>query len=324
MKAILVEKIGSFLIRDLPMPEPGEGEVLVKVLVTGLCKTDLKLIRLGHRDLLLPRVPGEEVVGKIDSVGPDVRNYSKGQRVYVYPGTSCGRCELCLRGAENLCQEMKIMGFHRHGGFGEYVLAPVNSLIPVPESLMNDEAVFAEPLSCCLNALELCALGHGETIGIWGGGPAGTLLNRAASALGAIPFVMEPDKHRRSLIRGFEKPAEEAFDVCVVAVGALEAYEQALSHLKSRGRLVVFSGLPKEAHNLLVDLNRLHYFEHTLVGAYGCSYRHGKQALEFLREGKVYVSDMVSHRMSLWELEDALQLVEKRKGMKILLYPNEV
>lgn len=321
MKAVIVREIGSFDISNMDIPRPGTGSVLLRVNVTGLCRTDLKIIRAGHRDLVLPRIPGEEVVGTICELGHGVTGVSVGQRMYIYPGTSCRQCRQCRTGAENLCGDMKIMGFHRHGGFAEYVVAPVQSLIPVPDILTDEDAVFAEPLSCCLNALELANLKHDETIGIWGGGPAGTLLYRASMALGAQPFIMEPETNRRVFLQAHSVPPDMAFDVCIVAVGSEKAYSQALSHLSMRGRLVVFSGLSPALASMDVDFNQLHYCEQTIVGAYGCAYRHGERALEFIKTGKIMVNDMISHRISLWELGRALDLVEKRKCMKILLYP---
>ncbi|MDO9528415.1 MAG: alcohol dehydrogenase catalytic domain-containing protein [Syntrophales bacterium] len=321
MKAIIVEEVGSFKIKNINIPYPKTGEVLVHVKIAGLCRTDLKLIRVGHRDLVLPRVPGEEVVGTIFEIGSDVSGLSQGQRVYIYPGKACDKCKLCRTDAENLCRKMKIMGFHRNGGFAEYVLSPAKSIIPIPDNLPDEEAVFAEPLSCCLNALELSRLKKGETIGIWGAGPAGLLLSRAAIALNATPFIIEPDNRRRSFANGFEKPPETGFDVCIVAVGSVNAYCQSLSHLNPRGRLVIFSGLAPDRTEFQINFNQLHYHEQTLVGAYGCSYRHGQQALEFLGDKKVKVNDLISHKMPLWELEEALKLVEQRKSIKILLYP---
>ena len=149
-----------------------------------LCRTDLKIIRHGHRDPTLPRVPGEEVVGEVVPLGGD-SPIAVGDRVYVYPGVWCGVCPSCCRGAENLCRKMRIMGFHRDGGFAEYVAAPLQSLIPVPDGLSDEQAVFPEPLSCSLNALELGGVGEGDVLGIWGAGPAGTLLSRAGALRGA-------------------------------------------------------------------------------------------------------------------------------------------
>ena len=321
MKAAVVREIGSFEYTDVEKPSPREHEVLVDVAVEGLCRTDLKIIEVGHRDLTLPRIPAEEVVGTVSALGPGADNSWLGKRVYIYPGTSCGECEACRKDAGNLCDSMQIMGFHRDGGFAEHVTTPCASLIAIPDDLESEHAVFAEPLSCCLNALEQANLKKGESIAIWGAGPAGTLLARASKALGAKPTVIEPDDTRRDLIDGVESIEDRLFDVTIPAVGSNDAYRQAITILKPRGRLVVFSGLPHDKCEQAIDLNALHYLEQTIVGAYGCSYRHSVQAIEWLAAGKVKVDDMISHRMPLRKLGEALDLVRTRKGMKILLYP---
>lgn len=323
MKCIMVNRIGGFDVMDVPVRMPHADEILIRVEVTGLCRTDLKLIRLGHRDLVLPRIPGEEVVGVVSETGENVKSIKQGDRVYVYPGMWCGGCPSCRAGAENLCRNMQIMGFHRDGGFAQFVTAPAQSVIPVPEGLTAELAVFAEPLSCCLNALELGQVGPGKTVAIWGAGPAGTLLARAAKAMGAETFSIDPDPERRSRIQGHETCPEKTVDVCIVAVGSVDAYQSALSRLGPRGRLVVFSGLHPDADRLSVSFNQLHYHEQTLVGAYGCCYRHGHQALDRIASGSVAVADLISHRMALDDLEKALLMVETRQCRKILLYPDE-
>jgi L-iditol 2-dehydrogenase len=321
MWGIQVVEIGRFHFAHLPVRKPQAGEVLVRVVVAGLCRTDLKLIRVGHRDLVLPRVPGEEVVGAVVEMGANVSGLGCGDLVYVYPGRWCGNCPACRSGAENLCRDMRIMGFHRDGGFAEYVTVPAQSVIPVPEGLSADEAVFAEPLSCCLNALELAGLKPGMTAGIWGAGPAGTLLARAARAQGADTLNIDPDPRRCGPLGGCERCPDRRFDVCVVAVGARQAYAEAASRLLPRGRMVVFSGLPPAKDRLDLSLNQLHYFEQSVVGAYGCAYRHGTAALNLIAQGAVPVTDLISHRMRLDQLDEALDLVEQRISMKILLYP---
>lgn len=321
MQAVSVREIGSFQFERRAVPQPGPGEVLLRVTVTGLCRTDLKIIQVGHRDLRLPCIPGEEVVGEVVALGPQVDTTFLHQRCYVYPGEWCGHCPACRSGAENLCRSMRIMGFHRDGGFAGYVVAPLKSLIPLPEGLSDEQAVFAEPLSCCLNALELARLAPFETIAVWGGGPAGQLLARAASAYNALPTVIEPDPQRRELAKGVAETPDQLFDVCVVAVGNNSAYQQALASLAPRGSLVVFSGLAKETPAITTDFNQLHYLEQTVVGAYGCCYRHGRQAISLLQSGKLAVNDLISHRMPLSRLTEALELVASRQCMKIHLYP---
>lgn len=323
MNAVTVATIGSYVRLEREVPQPGAGQVLVKVAVTGLCRTDLKLIRTGHRDLVLPRIPGEEVVGVVEVNGPGAARHAVGTRVYVYPGEWCGHCPACCSGYENLCPEMRIMGFHRDGGFAEYVVVPEKSLIPLDDRCSFRVAVFAEPLSCCINAVELSRLQAGERIGIWGGGPAGTLLKRFACHLGAEVVVIEPDGERRERIGGRETAGGERFDVCIPAVGDGSAYRDALEHLAPRGRLVAFSGLPANSPCSSAEFNHLHYHEQTVVGAYGCALRHGRTALDLIASGAVSVSDLVSHTLPLSALDAALDLVAARRCMKIHLDPEE-
>lgn len=323
MKAIVVREIGSFEVTQVPVGAPRSDEVLIQVLVTGLCRTDLKIIEVGHRDLVLPRIPGEEVVGLIREKGHTVNDFHIGQMVYVYPGQWCLTCPACRSGAENLCREMRIMGFHRDGGFAEYVIAPAQSLIPIPAGLPAEEAVFAEPLSCCLNALEQAGPLAGKKVGIWGAGPAGTLLARAAAFYDAIPFSVEPDERRRERIGGSWPAPNQTFDLAVVAVGSEEAYREAWKLLGPRGTLVIFSGLSPTTSIQALDLNQIHYLEQKIVGAYGCTFRHGRKALQLLAEGAVLVKDLVSHRLPIKELKKGLEIVKHKKGLKVLLYPNK-
>lgn len=321
MNAIVVRQIGSFEYVRVQDPAPGPGEVLVRVAVAGLCRTDLKLIEIGHRDLVLPRIPAEEVVGEVTGLGAGVAREWMGKRVYLYPGTSCGDCPPCLAGAGNLCRGMRIMGFHRDGGFAELVVAPRECLIELPEGLSYESAVFAEPLSCCLNALELARVNPGEQIGIWGGGPAGTLLERAAIGMGAVSLVVETDPQRQRGTRLAAIPPGVSLDVAIVAVGDAVAYQQAFATLGPRGRLVVFSGLSGATAAQSLDLNRIHYLEQTIVGAYGCSRRHGEQALDWIASRRIFVEDLITHRFPLDELGAALEVVRRREGMKVLMYP---
>lgn len=320
MQAICVDKIGSFRFMQVPRPTPARDELLIRVTVTGVCRTDLKVIEKGHRDLVLPRIPGEEIVGQVVASGDPDRQDLIGRRVYVYPGTWCGTCDCCRRQAFNMCRQMRIAGFHRDGGFAEYVAVPCQTVIPLPADLADETAVFAEPLSCCLNALEQARLQATDRVCIFGGGPAGTLLARLADALGATEVtVLDPDPARQERHRQ-RPPFSGEYDVVIPAVGSADAYTQGLACLAPRGRLVVFAGLAPSAIPP-VDLNQLHYLEQTLVGSYGCQYAHGTAAIGLLQSGQVRTDDLVTHRFGLERLAEALDIVRDRGGMKALLYP---
>jgi L-iditol 2-dehydrogenase len=132
------------------------------------------------------------------------------------------------------------------------------------------------------------------------------------------PFFLKSNEQQCREINQMEM---KCVQICIVAAGYLQAYQEAVEKLKPRGCLVVFSGLPSGSDCLKINFNELHYMEQTIVGAYGCCYRHGVQALNLLSNRAVNIEDMISHRMPLYDLGTALELVEHRKGMKILLYP---
>lgn len=320
-KCIEIEKIGCFHIREHELRQCTDHEVLLKVEITGLCRTDLKIIETGHRDLVLPRVPGEEVVGTIIEKGSAVNQFTIGDTVYVYPGKWCGTCLSCKIDAHNLCKSMEIMGFHRDGGFAEYVFAPAQSLIKVPQKCTTLEAVFAEPLSCCLNALENGKITCEDEVGIWGAGPAGTLLARASGVIAKSVTIIEPDIERCNRAGGVQSPPDRLFDLAIVATNESTAYLEALSHLAPKGRVVIFSGITPGKAFQTVNLDTIHYNEQMIIGAYGCCYRHGVKALDMLSKKQVVVTDMVSHILSLWDLQTGLSIVKYKKGMKVLLDP---
>ena len=150
-------------LQNSTKPEPREGFKLLKVQYCAVCRTDAKMWNEGHRDLVLPRVPGHEVVA-IDTAG---------KRFAVWPGINCGVCGYCLNGRENLCEHMKIIGFHNDGGFADYILAPQNSLISIPDRIPSPIACFAEPTGCALNAVDKLKLKPGDRLVIYGGGTLG-------------------------------------------------------------------------------------------------------------------------------------------------------
>ena len=323
-RSVVVNSIGSFTVEEREIRPCHAGEVLVKVAITGLCRTDLKIIEHGHRDLVLPRVPGEEVVGEIVDKDRSVDVVSIGDVVYVYPGVWCGECAACRCGKFNLCREMKIMGFHRDGGFAQYVYVPAQSVLKVPAGLAFCEAVFAEPLSCCINAIEKKELCSSDKVGIWGAGPAGTLLARLAKCKTEQVTVIEPHADRRMRASGFCSPPDEKFDMIIVATNSRDAYREAFVNLAPGGTLVVFSGLaPGDAVQPL-SLDHIHYNEQIVCGAYGCCYHHSVQAIELLATRKIVVDDLISDTLSLWELDAGLTIVKNKTGMKVLLDPWKV
>ena len=156
MQAAVLEGVQKLFIKQKEIPRCKAGEVLLQVKACSICRTDLKCYELGHRDLKLPRVLGHEIAGIVVETGSGVDKYKKGDRVQVSPG-SCGHCEFCLQGRDNLCRRLKIMGFNYDGGFAEYLLVPAEAVLAAehdPAPSCYEEASMTEPLACSLNMQE--------------------------------------------------------------------------------------------------------------------------------------------------------------------------
>jgi propanol-preferring alcohol dehydrogenase len=186
---------------DIPVPEPGEGEVLLKVLACGACHTDLHTV---EGDLELPRspiVPGHQVVGRIEKQGPHATRFSLSDRVGVtWFHSSCGSCKYCLGGKENLCPEAKFTGYHAHGGYAEYMTVPEDSVFPIPEVFSDLEAT---PLLCGgvigYRALRLSDSVPGCNLGLYGFGNSAHVVIQVAVKRGYRVHVFTRSKAHQEL-----------------------------------------------------------------------------------------------------------------------------
>ena len=324
-------------------PDCPAGGLLVKVRACSLCATDAKMWQRGHRDLILPRILGHEVAGEIAEVGTDVAGLHVGDRVQVAPGLPCGRCRWCLQGAPNMCQHMQIIGFHHDGGLAQYLAVPApgvqqGAVSVLPPGLSYAAAALAEPLACCLNAQELARVGLGDRVAIFGAGPQGWLHVQVARLRGAACIILvenDPVRLKTAALAGAdlvidagpENPVSAIHDgtggqgveVVIPACGSLAALDWGLAVLAKRGRLCLYAGLPKEGETHPVNLNRLHYLEASLVGAYGCTSRQNALAVELMAQGRIAVDQMISHRLPLNRVAEGLELVLSRGGLKVVI-----
>src|SRR5512140_912118 len=191
-------------VEDVPVPEIGPGELLVKVLSASICGTDLRILHGAHR--MYPagtvRVPGHEVVGTIAKLGLGVTGYTAGQRVFCAPNTGCGHCLQCITGNNNLCANYDAIGVTSDGGFAEYVRIPANSgqqgnVIPVSESVDPAVSALMEPFACVLRGQNALHIKPGEVVLVMGAGPIGVMHAKLAKARGAgRVIVSEPIAER--------------------------------------------------------------------------------------------------------------------------------
>jgi len=258
------------------------GFLTTQVLCCAICRTDAKMWEQGHRDLIFPRVLGHEMVVK-DSTG---------KRYIVWPGKSCGICKFCQTGRENLCEDMKITGFHTDGGFASQAVLPFNSLIPIPDNLTIHAACFAEPVGCVINAFEKLPIEKNDRILIIGSGTMGLITALYAQHLGLCPLIIEKNETKINHVMPFLEETgipctkdthEGEFELVINTCADYIAFCQGIAKIGKGGQISFFSGISKNEHIETNLLNLLHYKETRLSGVYGMTRAHMKKAIPFMQ-----------------------------------------
>ena len=337
---------GDIRLEDVPEPEVSPGTVKIRVRNCSTCGTDVKISRSGHPNMTPPQIMGHEIAGEITEIGDGVDGWSVGDRVQVIAAIPDGTCVECLAGHPTVCENQLSMGYQFPGGFAEFLVVPnevlrVNGLNRIPDSLSFAEASLAEPLACVLNGQELARVGEGDTVVIVGSGPIGCLHVRLARARGAATVILIDVNAERlaqaaalvtpdlAIVAGetdsvaavLEATNGRGADVVITAAASGQAQEQGLAMLARRGRLSLFGGLAKDAPTITVDSNLVHYRELTIVGVNGSSPDHNRQALELIATGQVPVADLITHRLPLARVLDALDIVARGEAIKVTIEP---
>jgi L-iditol 2-dehydrogenase len=337
MKAAVLKAPGVLKLDDLPDPECPKGGALIEVVACAVCGTDVKMLQNGHRDLVYPRVLGHEIVGRVAEIDRNC-GVTPGDMVQVWPGIACGSCRPCLRGMDNRCEEMGILGFNRDGGFAKLLALPWKG-IPrginvVPDSIDPGLMALAEPLAACINGQEMARVSRGDTVLILGGGPIGCLHASLAGLRGAeLIIVVEKlenrirkiEKHTSARVWDASEPlegivAEETaglgVDVILTATPEIRVDAALLRMLAPGGRVCIFSGPRAEDYETPIDIRSVHYRELTIMGAYGCTSRQNRAAAELLASGAVNADWIITKRTALEKIHDAFSHSLKRRGLK--------
>lgn len=346
MKGAVFYAPGDVRLEDVPEPTPGPGEVKLRIRNCSTCGTDVKIFKNGHPNMDPPQVMGHEIAGEVVEVGSEVSGWQVGDRVQVIAAVPCGRCDECTRGRMTVCPNQTSMGYQYPGGFAEYMVVPkavldVDGLNRIPDNLSFAEASVAEPFACVLNGQELARVGEGDDVIVVGSGPIGCLHVRLARSRGARRvFLADLNRDRLEQAASMVKPdaticsgevdiieavrdltGGRGVDVAITAAAAGVTQEQALQYTARQGRISFFGGLPKDNPVIACDSNLVHYRELTIVGANGSSPQHNKQALELISSGAVPVDDLITHRLPLDGVLDALKIVAAGDGIKVTIEP---
>ncbi|HSR30058.1 MAG TPA: alcohol dehydrogenase catalytic domain-containing protein [Anaerolineae bacterium] len=343
-KNALILEDGKFIIREGPIPEPGPGEVVVKVAACGICGTDLNLF-IGKRPrgwkISFPFQMGHELSGVIQAVGagvPDEPGLRIGDRVVQDGRLPCGHCRYCRRGHENLC----INQGYTAGGFAQYAVYPYQNLLTVPDNVDLVEAAFAEPLACCINGNNKLANvplgGFGVVIGA---GPIGLLHVQLLKSRGLQVIAIDLQENRLDVARSLgakhvikarkSYEADDALidrvielsggfgaDVVVTAAGLdPSVLEEALAMSAKQGQILYFAATLSDPVTLNLDV--IHYKELALIGTHDSTRADYEKALAMMQSGNMDLSPIISHRYPLEEIYDAFDFARQRKGLKVMV-----
>lgn len=332
VNAALLHAPRRLAVERVPAPDPGAGEVVVRVERAGLCGTDYR-IWTGERPVAYPRVMGHELVGRVDAVGPGVARCVAGERVVVEPNYSCGQCPLCLEGNRNLCLARTAIGIDVDGGFAELVRVPERCCWSAPAGVAEDDLVLTEPLAVVVRAVGRGAPRPGETAAVVGAGSLGLLAVQVLRSRGLHVLAVGRTARRLPLARELgadavhalaDGPLEpvarrfagrEGVDLVVETAGTVEAVEHALALVRPGGR-VVLTGLPHGPAPLAVfSMVRR---EITLVGSmiYQDEF---PEALRLVASGAVRTRPLVTHRFGLDAVDAAFAAHEEPASIKVTL-----
>ena len=345
MKALVYRGPGRIAVEDVPVPEPGPGEMLVRVDACGVCPTDIKKIEKGL--LPGPRIFGHEIAGTVAALGAGTKGFREGERVVVHHHVPCGKCFYCARKLHAQCAIYKrngtTAGFEPSGGgYAEYVKAfdwvVERGTIPIPDGVLAEEAAFVEPVNTCLKAVRKAGVSKGESALVVGQGPIGLLLTQLVRWAGGEVLVSDLLAERRALASSLgagvaldaaaDVPAEvrrltegRGADCTLVAAPGGAAFSQALEATRPGGRILSFAATSR-GETAEVDLGLLTTSEKDILTAYSSSIDMQAEAAGLVFDRTVRVRELVSHRLPVERAGEAFALAARPAPgtLKVLLH----
>ena len=347
MKAAVYHGPNDIRVEDIPVPEIGPDEILLKVLNANICGTDLRILHGGHR--MYPegtlRVPGHEVVGEIFTVGENIEKYKPGERVFIAPNMGEGDSRETISGNNNLDPNFKAFGINLDGAFAEYMRIPEEAIRQGNVMGVNEDedpavAALIEPLACVLRGQNAVNLQNGDIVVVMGAGPIGILHMLLAKTRGAAKVIVsEPVEKRRdqALTLGadhvtdptsgelsgvvMDSSGNRGADVVIVAAPSKPAQESALEIAATGGRINFFGGLPKDDPYIRFDSNIVHYKELIVTGTTACSTLDCLRAAELVNAEVLDLKPLITSRYPLSKIEDAFSAAADGTNLRVSIEP---
>ena len=331
MRAIVLDRPGSFRVAEVPDPTPGAGQIVVKVDACGICGTDIHIMDGEFPPTPYPITPGHEFAGTIAAVASDVRtDLPVGAKVAVDPSLYCGYCRRCRSGRDNLCENWAAIGDTVDGAFAEYVAVPAANAHLLPDGIDGQLGAMIEPLACAVHGLRRLGGVFGDTVVLTGAGTMGLLLLQLLVHAGAGPVTVVdrvPDRLEvarklgaASVATSLDDLKDERFEVAVDATGVPAVIDGVAGLLDRGGRLLVFGVAPAEATMRLSPF-RVYNDEITVTGSMAIL-RSFAPAVELVGTGVIDPRPLLSVPLSLDEFGEALRRVRAGQGIKWHISPS--
>lgn len=336
MKAAVYHGVHDLRVEEVPVRELKENEVLIKVKYCGVCGTDIHIFNGdgGSFEVTPPLIPGHEFSGTVEKVGAAVTQVKPGDRVSADPNDMCGECYFCKNAKQHFCTNNIGVGTTVDGGFAEYVIMREKQVYKFAEDLSFIEAAMAEPISCCLNGIDLCNIKSGDTVLVMGGGPIGMIMMQLAKNAGAAKVIMsEPveEKREQALKLGATKvinPMEEDVkavldaycknvDVVIECVGNIHTQEDAVKFAGNCGT-VMFFGLASPEESFPLKPDDVFKKELKITSSFINPYTF-ERAIAVLESKAIDLESLITNIVPLDDIADVFTKPEYRRTGKVMI-----
>ena len=343
MQAAVLHGRQDIRIEDVPVPRAAAGELIVRVGAALTCGTDLKVFRRGYhaRMIVPPALFGHELAGTVVEAGDGVTDFTPGDRVVALNSAPCGQCYFCVRGQENLCDDL----LFNNGAYAEFIRIPArivaSNTLHIPDHVPLEHAALTEPLACAVHGFEDSHPRAGDTVAVIGGGPLGLMILHvaalagyetiaivkhdgqveAARQLGATHVVQTT--YARKAIRETRAltPRRQGVDIAIEAVGVPETWQQAVELVRKGGTVNFFGGCAAGTH-VNLDTNRIHYSDITLRATFHHTPAICRRALNLIAGGRFQAGAFITGHANLYELNRVFEkLMNRSSEIKTAIVP---
>ena len=339
MRAAVYYNNNDIRVQEIPVPQIGDGELLIKVIASGICGSD---VMEWYRIQKAPLVLGHEIAGEVTQVGKSVKGYRVGDRVFVSHHVPCCDCHYCRNDKETVCQTLRTTNFDP-GGFAEYIRIPEinvkNGTFILPDEMSFEEGSFIEPVACVIRGQQKAELKAEQTVLILGSGLSGILHLQLARSLGAKHIVAtDVNEYRLQAARRFgadlaihasedidsrlkEINDNRLADLVIICTGSLGAIRQGIQLVEKGGTILVFAP-PAPDEEVPINLYNFWRDGISLTTSYAGSPKDITQAIELISSKRINVRDMITHRLGLAETGLGFKLVSRAEdSLKVIIEP---